>query len=553
MVKRMKKTRIISVFLLVSLLLGLLTFPVLAAAPETESTDETTAAVTEAPEETEVPWADDPTGYRQSLLAGVPEYEANCETALLLELNSGVVVYAKNAENQAYPASLTKIMTCMLALEYAGKDLNKMVTVSESALVGIAEAGGEVRLQAGERLTLRDLLYYLMVSSTNEAGNVIAEYVAGDIPSFVSLMNKTAKELGCTGTRFANTHGLHDAGHYTTARDLSIITRKALTYETFREICATAEYTVPETNLSQERELTSTNLLILNNGKNYLGDNGNYYSYYLPEATGIKTGYTSAAGRCVISRASDGNMDLLCIIMGAGTPVMSDGSARFDNFVEAKKLFNYGFSNFAYAKVAAAGIEPMFQMEVQYAKDKRGVVLIPSSDVNCLLPKEYDRDKVETRCELDDPKGLTAPLEQGKKVGTLYLSYDGTLVGTTELETLTAVEEKSMDKAIAELTGKDTPEEDKSLIQKLFSYWYVPILAVVGLFLILLLRNAAYRCSRRKALERRRRRAVIRDAKAVNSQRSAARNARTDLDQQTRLFPSVDRDGRNRGDRGGRP
>ena len=198
MVKKMKKFRALSVVLFISLLIWLIALPALAAETEAESQ--------ETQEETAAPWADDPTGYRNNLLAGAPEYEADCETALLLELNSGIVVYAKNAESRVYPASLTKIMTCMVALEYAGKDLDKVVTVSDSALEGIAEAGGDVRLQAGERLTLRDLLYYLMVNSTNEAGNVIAEYVAGDIPSFVSLMNKTARELGCTGTRYTNTH-----------------------------------------------------------------------------------------------------------------------------------------------------------------------------------------------------------------------------------------------------------------------------------------------------------------------------------------------------------
>lgn len=551
MVKKMKKNRVLSAFLLICILVGLFAFPVSAAQAETGT--ETVTESSELPEETAAPWADDPSGYRENLLAGAPTYEAGCETALLLELNSGIVVYAKNAESRVYPASLTKIMTCMVALEYAGKDLDKMVTVSEAALAGIAEAGGEVRLQAGERLTLRDLLYYLMVSSTNEAGNVIAEYVAGDIPSFVSLMNKTAAELGCTETHFANTHGLHDAGHYTTARDLSVITRKALTYATFREISNTAEYTVPATNLSNERTLTTTNYLILNNGKNYLADNGNYYSYYLPEASGIKTGYTSAAGRCVVSRATDGNMDLLCIIMGAQTRVMeADGSPRYDNFVEAKKLFNYGFSNFAYAKVAAAGIEPMFQVEVQYAKDKRGVLLVPSADVSCLLPKEYDKEKVTKRYELDDPKGLVAPLEEGQKVGTLYMSYDGTLVGSTELKTLTAVEEKSVDKAFADLTGKDKPEEERSTVQKLIGYWYVPFLVLAGLFLILMLRNAIYRHSRRKAMERRRKRAIIRDARAAESQRSAGRGGQTTADQQTKLFPTVDRDGRSRSDRGDR-
>lgn len=542
----MKKYRVLSVVLLLSMLLSLLSLSAFASETETEPS--------ESVAETEAPWADDPTGYRKNLLADAPEYEAGCETALLLELNSGIVVYAKNAESMVYPASLTKIMTCMVALEYASKDLDKMVTVSDTALEGIAEAGGDVRLQAGERLTLRDLLYYLMVNSTNEAGNVIAEYVAGDIPSFVSLMNKMARDLGCTGTRFANTHGLHESGHYTTARDLSIITRKALTYELFREISNTAEYTVPATNLSDAKKLTTTNYLILNDGNRYLADNGNYYTYYLEEASGIKTGYTSAAGRCVISRATDGNMDLLCIIMGAETRMMSDGSARYDNFVEAKKLFNYGFSNFAYAKVATAGMAPMFSADVQYAKDKRGVVLIPSTDVSCLLPREYDKDKVTTSYELDDPKGLVAPLQQGQKVGTLYMYYDGTLVGTTELETLTAVEERGVDKALAELIGKDTPDEEKSLLQKLLGYWYVPVIAVVALFLLLIIRNAIYRHSRRKALERRRRRAMIRDARAAESQRRAARrDPSAAMSQQTRRVPTVYRDSRGSSDRGGRP
>ena len=512
----MKKYRFLSFLLAVLILGSVAVLPVSGQEPET----------TEAIQATEAAWADDPTGYRENLLAVAPEYEAGCETALLLELNSGIVVYAKNAETTVYPASLTKIMTCLLALEYASKDLDKMVTVSETALEGIAEAGGEVRLKVGERLRLRDLLYYLMVSSTNEAANAIAEYVASDIPSFVSLMNKTAKELGCTSTNFANPHGLHDPNHYTTARDLSIITRKALTYDLFREITSTSEYTVPETNMSSPAKLTSTNYLILNDGNRYLADNGNYYSYFYRDALGIKTGYTSAAGRCVISRATDGNLDLLCVIMGAQTRMMSDGSIRYDSFVEAKKLFNYGFDNFAYAKVAVGRIDPMIQVQVEYAKDKRGVVLIPSTDVNCLLPKEYDKNLVTTSYELNDKKGLVAPLTQGEKVGTLHVFYDGSPVGSTELETLTAVEEKTVEKAIADITGGDKEEEEKNLFQKLLGYWYVPILVILGLFLILMIRNAVYRYHRRKALERRRQRAAARRRQEQQGNRQGPRGGR---------------------------
>lgn len=551
----MKKYRILSLVLALLSLFFLLVLPIWA--DETESDEPT--------EPTEAPWVNDLTGYRENLLADAPEYEAGCETALLLELNSGIVVYAKNAESTVYPASLTKIMTCLVAIEYAGKDLDKLVTVSESALEGIAEAGGEIKLQAGERMTLRDVLYYLMVWSNNEAGNVVAEYVAGDIPSFISLMNKTARELGCTGTHYANTHGLHDSNHYTTARDLSVITRKALTYELFREIVNTVEYTVPATNLSDARKLTTTNYLILNDGNRYLADDRNYYTYYRSDAMGIKTGYTSAAGRCVISRASDGNMDLLCIIMGAETRMMDDGSVRYDNFVEAKKLFNYGFDHFAYAKVAVAGIEPMFQASVDYAQDKRGVVLIPSTDVNCLLPKDYRKEKVTTSYSITDPKGLVAPLAQGQKVGTLNVYYDGTLVGSTELETLTAVEERGVDKAIADITGKDKTDEEKTILQKLLGYWYVPFLVIGALFLILIARNAIYRRRRRKAMERRRQRAISRDVRDVKRQQAAsdarrkqaareAGNRQTArVQQQTRRVPQIGQSDRQGSDRGGRP
>ena len=495
----MKNIRYLILLLVLSLLVSALT-------PAAFASGQATEAPTETVEETQLPWADDPSEYRENLLADAPEYEAGCDTALLIELNSGVVAYAKNAESLVYPASLTKIMTCMLALQYAGSNLDKVITVSESAVEGIAEAGGEVRLQVGEQLTLRDVLYYLMVVSANEAANVVAEYVAGDIPTFVQLMNKTAAELGCTNTHFSNAHGLHNPSHYTTARDLSIITRKAMTFETFREITSTAEYTVKPTNMSGEKKLTSTNFLILNDGNRYLADNGNYYTYFYERASGVKTGYTSAAGRCVISRATDGNMDLLCVILGAQTRMMPDESIRYDNFVEAKKLFNYGFDNFSYAKVAVARIDPLIQQPVQYSTDKRGAILAPSKDVNCLLPKDYDKSKVSTDFVLDDPKGLTAPLEQGKKVGTLMVYYNGVKVGETDLETLTAVEEKSVDRAIADITGSETPDEEKSLFQSILTYWYVPLLAIAGLFVILVLRNVIYRLVRRRSIRKRRER-----------------------------------------------
>ncbi|MBQ1756042.1 MAG: D-alanyl-D-alanine carboxypeptidase [Oscillospiraceae bacterium] len=507
----MKKIQVLSLLLALVLLTSALAMPAWAADDQTESTAAST----------EVPWADDPSEYRVNLLDDAPEYNAGCDTALLLELNSGIVVYAKNAEETVYPASLTKIMTCLVALKYAGDVLDTMkVTVSETAVEGIADAGGIVRLKVGETMSLRNCLYYLMVVSSNEAANVIAEAVGGSVPDFVNMMNETAKSLGCTGTHFTNPHGLHDSSHYTTARDMSIITRQALTYETFREITSTAEYTVPATNLSDAKRLTTTNYLILADGNRYLSDDNNYYTYYYDKASGIKTGYTSAAGRCVISRATDGNLDLLCIIMGADTLMMSDGSTRYDSFVQAKRLFIYGFDNFAYAKLAFGGdqVFPAIPAKVQFADDDRGVVLIPASDINCLLPKDYDRELVTYDYSLDpkatseDGKQLVAPLNKGQKVGSLRMYYDGELAGETDLITLTDVQVKEVEKVITDITGTDKPLRERSTFQKILHYWYVPVLILAGLFLILVLRNVAFRALRRRELRKKRERAARRQA-----------------------------------------
>ena len=455
------------------------------AAETTEQTLPEDGEQTEQPEDSQ-PTEDEPaeetSAYQSYAVAGAPEYEANCGAALLIELNSGTVIYGKNAEDIMYPASLTKIMTCMLAIEY-GK-LDDVITVSETALQGLDEAGSTAGLQPGEQLTLKDVLYCLMLSSANEACNVVAEYISSDVPSFVALMNKTAQELGCKNTHFANPHGLHESDHYTTAMDLSLITRKALGSETFREISGCAEYTVPATNLSEPRNLKTTNYLI---------STATVADYYYPDAIGIKTGYTSAAGRCVISRAADGNLNLLCVIMNATTDMLEDGSVRYNNFIEARKLFDYGFDNFAYAQVLTR-LQPTAQVPVRYGRENKGVVLIPSKDINCVLPKDYDKTQVTTQYQLDTPE-LEAPLTQGQKVGNISVYYGGQKIGETTIETLTAVEASGTAKAF---------EESKNFLEE---YWWL-IAGLVGLIVLLLLviwlRLVVHRARRRRAMRKRR-------------------------------------------------
>ena len=221
----MKSTKWISILLLLVLLVTHVA-PAVATAPaavsESEGTDveNTEDTAEEVPEESSqrtdgfsvkryAPW--------EAIFKSPPK------AAMLIELGSDTVLYALDMHEQNYPASLTKIMTCLLALQYG--NLNDVLTVSATALENLHESGSTADLQEGEQMTLEHLLYCTMISSANEACNVIAEHISGSVEAFVELMNTTATELGCLGTHFANPHGLHDEDHYTTAYDLSLITR----------------------------------------------------------------------------------------------------------------------------------------------------------------------------------------------------------------------------------------------------------------------------------------------------------------------------------------
>ena len=217
-----------------------------------------------------------------------------------------------------YPASLTKIMTCLIALENG--NLSDVVTVSESALADLDEDSSVAGLVVGEQMTLENLLYCMMVVSGNDACNVIAEHVAGSVTDFVRMMNQRAYELGCTNTHFNNPHGLHDESHYTTARDLAIITQAALKSENFRQIVDTYEYKLPDDNMRQNiPKLKTTNMLIYQSMSN---------SLYYPRAHGIKTGYTSQAGRCVISRGARATV-WICSASSAARPRRCSTAAIF--------------------------------------------------------------------------------------------------------------------------------------------------------------------------------------------------------------------------------
>lgn len=252
------------------------------------------------------------------------EGHLSATSAILIEADSGKVIFEKNADQLMHPASTTKILTVWLALTIG--DPNQVITVSEAA-VNLAEDESSAKLAAGEEVALIDLLYAAMLPSGNDAANAIAEGLGGTRETYVAMMNHAARSLGCTRTNFANPHGLTQDNHYTTARDMAIIARVAMQNETFREIAHSASHVMPRDNIYRSRTIANGNdFITLREGKE-----SRYYEY----GTGIKTGTTEAAGKCFVGSASKDGVNLISVVFNAEKDA--------DRYTDTIKLMDYGF------------------------------------------------------------------------------------------------------------------------------------------------------------------------------------------------------------------
>ena len=403
----MKKTRIFALLLALFLALSCMTLPALAAA---ENALEDTAASTEDPaaiDETAQEAPEDTTA-QEAIVSADPNFTVAAKAALLIDLNTGRTVYEQDADERVYPASLTKIMTCLIPLENG--DLSDVITIDEAALAGLDQDSSVVGLQVGEQITLENLLYCMMVHSGNDAANAVAEYIAGSTADFVRMMNERAYALGCKDTHFNNPNGLHDESHYTTARDLARITQAALKSENFRQIVDTAEYVIPESATGQEHKLKTTNLLIYESTGN---------SLYYPRATGVKTGYTSAAGRCLVATAEDDGIRFLSVLCGAKTTILESGDLLMESFPETIKLLDYGFDNYSYV-TALSPLYPIAQVSVlnsaacseanqAYMQKLMGIQMISYDKVNELRHVLYLKDKQTTLALMKKHAAVLAP------------------------------------------------------------------------------------------------------------------------------------------------
>lgn len=357
--------------------------------------------------------------------------EIQCKAALLVDAHTGAVVYAKNEHQELYPASLTKIMTCLLALEAIDKgklDMNQAVTATASALEGLPSDGSTAGIQAGEVMTVEHLLYCMMLVSANEASQILAETISGSVAAFVGEMNAKAQALGCKNTHFVNPHGIHDSQHYTSAWDMYLIAKEAMKYEQLMSICDTPTVVIPATNVSAARTLRTTNYLI-----------GSWYTrgYLNGDAHGIKTGSTSQAGHCLVSTATRGTRSFISVVMGGDRVKLEDNETRTYSFYDTNQLFNWAFDNFTYQTLLRED-DMVLDVAVSLSETDH-VVVHPRGDVEVLLPGDIAPEDMERDVVLKaDP--VEAPVAAGDVLGTMTLSYDGVEYAAVDLLALSDVE-----------------------------------------------------------------------------------------------------------------
>lgn len=332
--------------------------------------------------------------------------------AILIETTTGRVLYEKNAYQKMYPASTTKVMTAILTLENC--KLSDMATVSANALESIPNGYVTVNLQIGEELTIKDLLYALMVKSANDAAVVLAEHISGSVENFSILMNEKAKELGCKDTNFVNPNGIHNDNHYSTAYDLALISKYCMQNEIFRKIVTTTSYTLPATNKyeSTDRIFSNTNLLIIKNNNNR-ADN-----YYYKNATGIKTGYTSQAKNCLIAGSLRDNLEFISVILDAGFT----NSGLSIRYLDTISLLNYGYDNFTLTKIKEAN-NVVDTIEIPKAtKETKNLDLLVETDITVVNNKTTDINSISPQIKLKE--NLIAPISKGDIIGTIKYSVD---------------------------------------------------------------------------------------------------------------------------------
>ncbi len=386
------------------------------------------------------------------------DFETSSKSLYLENIDTGTVVYSKEADARRYPASTTKIMTYIITAEHITDFKNTYVTIKGSILHMLDGTGSSVAgLVEKEKLSIYQLLNCLMIPSGNDAALVLADYVGeGDIDKFVDMMNKKAEELGCENTHFANPHGLNDPQHYTTVRDMAKITKYAMTLPDFVDITDTTTSDC----LGEDRYLVTTNFMIDPvRGGNY------YYDY----AKGIKTGSTgNDSGYCLVSTATKGGYTYLCVAYGAPYQDEEDEEGElYDNgaMIDSKNLYEWAFDNLSIKTIIDKN-DLVKEIDLDFAWNKDKLQLAPASSYSTILPDDVAISSIDKTFEL--PEKVDAPVKEGDKIGTVTLSYANSKLVTIDLVASESVDRSELLTAIDAVKGVVT------------SRWFIIAVCIIG-------------------------------------------------------------------------
>lgn len=498
----MKKLTCISWLLCIALLSQFLVLSVCAApldALQTVSTEETQ---TTDPLETTLPVVDTSIPFGQlSIQSGCRTIEgmmplggaerrlATAQGVFAYEMSTGTVVYSYNPDVKLSPGTLSKIMVALLTVEHS--ELEEKVIVSPGIQSKIPGSSQNVKLKSEEELTVGDLLHCLLLQSANDAAVALAEHVGGTRANFVTMMNDRAKQLGCVSTEFGNLSGLDTAVSFTTARDMAKIYVEAISNPTFAQVIGTAKYTVPETNLSDKRDLVTTNYMI---------DNSIIPQFLDDKVKGGLASYSEASGANLVCNAEYKDMKLVCVVLGALRVFDAEETWKatsYGNFNEMQELLEYIYSGFKVNQILYDG-QALTQFKV--IDGESDVVGQPVVNYKTVLPANCNMDNLYMEYNVVG-KGLTAPIKEGEMISTVAIKYRNSYVAETELYAMSDVKSASD----SDVTVRSTAQKAEKDMDGIMGF-----LGVIGVILIggfgLYIAYNAYRRARRR-IQRRRRRA----------------------------------------------
>ena len=448
----------------------------------TEATPEASVVSPETPEEPPVPesyeWE-----IQSNNIPGWPEGpKVMAETAIVMDMDTEEILYAKGIDEKRAPASTTKILTAMLAIEKV--PFETQITFTDE--VNNIEAGStHIGIKPGETLTMKDCAYAILLASANEVSSGVAEYIGTTVPAFVDMMNQRAKELGCTNTHFVNANGLYDGNHYTTARDLAIIAKAAFQNETFREVVKTPYYIVPKTNITdEERWLNNHHKMILQGSEYYEG------------CLGGKTGYTEKAGNTLVTYAERNGRKLVCALL-ADVNVVAQ-------YTDTKALLDYGFDSFQRLDTTAVSLSPAKSDKLGKQLEEKGLLSTALETTSISVPKELT-EELTYKTTLENNM-LNIDYYYGKQqIGSSSMQASDEILKVSQ--ELSPKEVTKTDASVSPNPTKDSNTSEKDNILPSWKYIALFLLITGILFYIVVLivniKRSIKRRKRKKARERR--------------------------------------------------